>query len=416
MVAKPKPHVFLSHVREDAERIERLAAALEARGVATWIDRHQIKPGQRWQKAIEEAIRSGAFFVACFSQAYAARTRSYVNKELLIAIEEVQLRPEEASWFIPIRLDECEIPDRRIGPELSIRSFQWLDMFPDWAKSVSRLIEVIGTSPRPELLAPLSVFRDIDAPWCPELVVIPPGTFIMGSTRAQRRWTIGLGMRGVFLEMPQHRVNIEAPFAVGRYPVTFDEYDHFATATPRPSRSGATIFRAQLNDEGSGRGRQPAINVSWDDGQDYVAWLSQETGKPYRLLSEAEWEYACRAGTTTLFSWGDDITNADANCYAIVGKTTEVGSYPPNPWGVYDMHGNVWEWVEDCLNQSYTGAPTDGRAWIRGDCGNRGVRGGSWRDNPAYLRSAYRGFRDPANRINTMGFRVARALSRDADP
>ncbi len=159
MVAKAKPHVFLSHVREDAERVERLAADLEARGIGTWIDRHQIKPGQRWQKAIEEAIRSGSFFVACFSKAYATRTRSYMNEELLIAIEEVRLRPGKAAWFIPIRLDDCEIPDRRIGPELSIRSFQWLDMFRDWAKSVDRLVEAIGPvpavaqhSPRPRTL------------------------------------------------------------------------------------------------------------------------------------------------------------------------------------------------------------------------------------------------------------------------
>jgi TIR domain len=130
MAAKAKPHVFLSHVREDAERVQRLADDLEARGIGTWVDRHKIKPGERWEKAIEDAIRSGAFFVACFSQAYAARTRSYVNKELAIAIEEVQLRPETASWFIPIRLDDCEIPDRQIGPALSIRSYQWLGHVP----------------------------------------------------------------------------------------------------------------------------------------------------------------------------------------------------------------------------------------------------------------------------------------------
>jgi hypothetical protein len=151
MVATLKPHVFLSHVREDAEHVGRLAAALEARGVATWVDRNKIKPGERWQKAIEEAIRSGAFFVACFSQAYAGRDRSYMNEELSIAIEEVRLRPEEASWFIPIRLDDCEIPDRRIGPELGIRSFQRLDMFPDWANSIDSLVEAIGPSSHPGL-------------------------------------------------------------------------------------------------------------------------------------------------------------------------------------------------------------------------------------------------------------------------
>jgi uncharacterized LabA/DUF88 family protein len=146
MMTRPRPHVFLSHVREDAGRVERLAAGLEARGIGAWIDRHQIRPGQRWQQAIEDAIRSGSFFVACFSQAYSARTRSYMNEELLVAIEEVRLRPEAASWFIPVRLDECAIPDRRIGPGLSIGSFQRLDMFPDWDKSLERLAQTIGPS------------------------------------------------------------------------------------------------------------------------------------------------------------------------------------------------------------------------------------------------------------------------------
>jgi hypothetical protein len=146
MAVKSRPHVFLSHVREDAERIERLASALEARKIKTWIDRHHIKPGQRWQKAIEDAIRSGAFFVACFSKASAVRARSYMNEELQIAIEEIRLRPTEISWFLPIRLDNCEIPDRPIGPGFSMRSLQWLDMFPDWAEGVERLAQTIAPS------------------------------------------------------------------------------------------------------------------------------------------------------------------------------------------------------------------------------------------------------------------------------
>lgn len=145
MAADLKPHVFLSHVREDAEHVERLAADLEARGIETWIDRHKIKPGQRWQKAIEDAIRSGAFFVACFSHAYSARTRTYMNEELHLALEEVRLRPAETSWFIPIRLDDCVIPDLPIAPNVTVRSYQWLDMFPDWAQSVERLAEAINS-------------------------------------------------------------------------------------------------------------------------------------------------------------------------------------------------------------------------------------------------------------------------------
>jgi formylglycine-generating enzyme required for sulfatase activity len=260
MVAKPKPHVFLSHVREDAERVERLAADLEARGIQTWIDRHKIKPGERWEKAIEDAIRSGTFFVACFSHAYAARTRSYMNEELLLAIEEVRLRPDEASWFIPIRLDNCEISDRRIGPGLSIRSFQWLDMFPDWARSVERLAEAIGSSSRPDhRLEPLAVFRDIDAPWCPEMVVMPTGSFLMGATEAERRWASERDARADVAsispfrlfgdeEKPRHKVQIAHRFAVGRYPVTFGEWD-FCTHV-----GGCDGYRPY--DEGWGSGRR----------------------------------------------------------------------------------------------------------------------------------------------------------------
>jgi TIR domain len=130
MVTAPQPHVFLSHVREDAQTVERLATGLGARGIETWIDRHKINPGQRWEKAIEDAIRSGAFFVACFSQAYAAKSSSYMNEELHLATREVRRKPLNRSWFLPIRLDDCAIPDWPIGPELSIRSFQWLDHVP----------------------------------------------------------------------------------------------------------------------------------------------------------------------------------------------------------------------------------------------------------------------------------------------
>jgi formylglycine-generating enzyme required for sulfatase activity len=395
-VAKPGPHVFLSHVRDDAERVERLAAALEARSIETWLDRHQIKPGQRWQKAIEDAIRSGAFFVACFSQAYAERTRSYMNEELLLAIEEVRLRPEEATWFIPIRLDDCEIPDRRIGPELNIRSFQWLDMFPDWERSVERLAEAIKPSSTPDhLLETFAVFRDIDALWCPELVAIPPGNFMMGSPENEDGRNDNEG--------PQHEVTFAEHFAVGRYPVTFEEYDRFAEAA----------WRQLPRDEGWGRGRRPTINVFWDDANAYVRWLSEETGQPFHLLSEAEWEYVCRAGTTTRYWWGDsDPTSEQANFGRNVGKTTEVGAYLPNPWGLYDMHGNVWEWVEDCWHDSYEGAPLHGSAWKSGAGGSRIVRGGSWSGVPEDLRSAGRGRSKSGGRDLSVGFRVARKLSR----
>jgi formylglycine-generating enzyme required for sulfatase activity len=186
--------------------------------------------------------------------------------------------------------------------------------------------------------------------------------------------------------------------------VTFEEYDHFVEV----------MGREKPDDESWGRGRRPVINVSWNDAKAYVAWLKQASGKHYRLLSEAEWEYACRAGTTTRYAWGDDPpTPEQANFGRKVGKTTEVGIYPANPWGLYDMHGNVWEWVEDCWHDSYGGAPNDGSAWLEedgGDCGSRILRGGSWGNGPGVLRSANRDSVGPDDRGLIVGFRIARTL------
>jgi formylglycine-generating enzyme required for sulfatase activity len=237
-----------------------------------------------------------------------------------------------------------------------------------------------------------------DAPFAPELVVMPAGEFMMGSGDEEEV--------GYEVERPQHRVTIAQRFAIGRYPVTFDEYDRFCQATGRN----------KPEDQGWGRGRQPAINVSLQDAQEYLAWLSQETGWVYRLPSEAEWEYACRAGTTARYSFGDAITPKDAN-YADSGlsRTSEVGTYPANSWGLYDMHGNVWEWVEDDWHENYRDAPSDGSAWKDAKAGGSPrlcvLRGGSWDPYPRDCRSACRGwFGTDAGEVD-IGFRVARTLS-----
>jgi formylglycine-generating enzyme required for sulfatase activity len=184
------------------------------------------------------------------------------------------------------------------------------------------------------------------------MVVVPPGTFKMGDIQ-----------RNFFdSEKPVHTVSIAKPFAIGRYPITFDEYDRFASATSRPLP----------NDAGWGRGRQPAINVSWDDAVEYAMWLSGQTGKRYRLPTEAEWEYAARAGTETNYWWGNDMMHGMAN-YDVGSRwgdsrwggkqTSPVGSFPANLFGLYDRAGNVWEWVQDDWHENYKGAPADGAAW-----------------------------------------------------
>jgi formylglycine-generating enzyme required for sulfatase activity len=241
-------------------------------------------------------------------------------------------------------------------------------------------------------LTPGTVFHDLDAPWCPEMVVIPAGRFLMGSPEGEAGSSDD--------ERPQHEVTIAHPFALGRYPVTFGEYDQFCEKT----------FRPRLGDKGWGRGRRPVIGVSWVDATDYCAWLSMQTGKPYRLPSEAEWEYACRAGTTTAYWWGDRFDATKANAAGKVGRTSEVGSYLANPWGLFDMHGNVWEWCEDLWHDDYNDAPRDGAAWVAGRPSERVRRGGSFEDRPRALRSAVRDPREPDDR-GFRGFRVARSLT-----
>jgi formylglycine-generating enzyme required for sulfatase activity len=161
------------------------------------------------------------------------------------------------------------------------------------------------------------------------------------------------------------------------------------------------------------------INVSWDDAQRYVEWLSRLTGRPYRLLTEAEWEYAARAGTMTVYPWGDEIGKGNANCNGCGSEwdgrqTSPVGSFKPNAFGLYDVAGNAWQWVQDCYHDGYDGAPGDGSAWTEGDCGNRILRGGSWINSPEDLRSARRVGLTTDYRFYFLGFRVGRTLSAGA--
>jgi len=198
-------------------------------------------------------------------------------------------------------------------------------------------------------------------------------------------------------------VNIGYSFAVGVHEVTFAEWD--------ACTAGGGCNGYSPDDEGWGRGNRPAINVSWEDAQLYVQWLSAKTGNRYRLLSESEWEYVARAGTTTAYHFGGSIASSQANLNYNEGKTVPVGSYPPNAFGLHDVHGNVWEWTHDCWNDNYQGAPNDGSAWQSGDCRRRAMRGGSWLNRPGGLRSALRGGSAVGYRSSNYGFRVARTLT-----
>ncbi|MFC0134629.1 serine/threonine protein kinase [Massilia eurypsychrophila] len=254
----------------------------------------------------------------------------------------------------------------------------------------------------------------------PDLVLIPTGRFQMGSPEHERKKAMEAGSQKPWLdrETPQHWVGIEQPIAMGRYPVTVRQWREFVEATdwqPQGQFNWAAPGFAQADDH-------PVVGVSWHDAQLYLRWLTTMTGQVYRLPSEAEWEYACRAGTKTAFYFGDtistDLANYDGN-YSYNGSpkgvyrqgTSRVGEFPPNPWGLYDMHGNVWEWMQDVVHDNYDGAPNTGRAWEEGgDQGRRILRGGSWLYNPRYLRSALRNGFSAALGNDIVGFRVARNL------
>lgn len=288
---------------------------------------------------------------------------------------------------------------------------------------VALLIVVLVAEPsRAQDLDRISASKDCAA--CPEMVEIPAGVYAMGSPDMEP---------GRFKnEGPQHRVTIAYPLAVGKYEVTRREFAQFVAASGYTAQPGCNEWRPdgkwKLNSGNSWKTPgfeqtefDPVVCVTWNDAKAYVNWLSKETGKAYRLLSEAEWEFASRAGSVTARPWGDQLSRDDAN-YGANGRnqpyaegrdrwtyTAPVASFAPNAFGLYDPIGNVWEWVEDCWNERYDGAPSDGTAWTSGDCGERVIRGGSWYSDPRRVRSAVRyAFGSGVNRTK-VGFRVARS-------
>ena len=240
---------------------------------------------------------------------------------------------------------------------------------------------------------------------CPEMIVVPAGSFSMGSPATEPEHNPSEG--------PQHTVTIARPFAVGKFALSFDEWDACI------ADGGCNAYKP--DDYGWGRGHQPVIDVSSADAEAYVAWLSKKTGKHYRLLSEAEYEYVARAGTKTPFWWGSSISTGQANYDGSYtydngaeseyrARTLPVDSFLPNPWGLYQVSGNVYELTQDCYHDDYEGAPTDGSAWTAETCSERSVRGGSWSSLPGNLRSGSRGRVSATHRSNGLGFRVARTL------
>jgi formylglycine-generating enzyme required for sulfatase activity len=295
----------------------------------------------------------------------------------------------------------------------------------------------VGTPPSSHAASPLSVAEERalqpqdtfkECHDCPEMLVVPPGSFMMGSPESEperESWQKGT-------ESPQIKVTVARPFAAAKFSVTRGEFAKFVNQTGYEIEDGCYAYsgsewRLQRTLSWRSPGftqddQHPVVCVNWDDAKAYVAWLSHKTGATYRLLSEAEREYVTRAGTTTPFWWGTSITPRQANyngnsTYAGGGlageyrrRTVPVDSFEANPFGLYNVHGNVWEWTEDCWNESNADNPANGSARVTGDCSHRVVRGGSWGSLAWRLRAAVRGWDSTDVRDYFYGFRVARKL------
>ncbi|MGF1547360.1 MAG: SUMF1/EgtB/PvdO family nonheme iron enzyme [Thiotrichales bacterium] len=401
--------IFICYSSKDLTIATRVRDHLRAAGWQVFMDRH-IQAGHRWSQEIEQELAAARAVVVLWSTN--AKASRFVMDEAHEAADRNVLYPVRIeNVAIPHGFRQFQTPDllawdgdiAHDGFKLLLESLRThLDPAP-----VASVAPPASSTPQPKPKSPLilpspgQTFRDTlkSGGEGPLMVVIPSGRFLMGSPASEPK--------RVENEGPQHTVTFARPFAMGVHAITFDDYDRFASATKRDLPG----------DRKWGRGTRPAINVSWNDAQDYCAWLKEQTGRPYRLPSEAEWEYACRAGTTTPFHFGERLTTGQANFDGnhtyngsakgeYRGKTLPVGSFTANAFGLYDMHGNVWEWCQDRWHDNYDGAPTNGTAWESGDKVARVLRGGSWFNYPTGCRAASRGSFDPGARSYLIGFRL----------
>ena len=247
------------------------------------------------------------------------------------------------------------------------------------------------TAPAPGVAGAVAAVKDCDA--CQLMVALYPQPFTMGSNGSDPS------------ERPAHKVALRSPFAIGKYEVTVGQWAQCVKASVCPSVPSAANAAENL----------PMRDVSWDEAQLYLKWLSTVSRRPYRLPTEAEWEYAARGGTSTRYWWGDQMKGGNASCQGCgepwkADGPPPVGSFVANPFGLADMNGSVWEWVQDCWHSSYKGAPLDGSAWADANCQSRVIRGGSWRENGSYMLSTTRFKYDASVRQSQNGFRVARTI------
>ncbi|MDB9404630.1 SUMF1/EgtB/PvdO family nonheme iron enzyme [Microcystis sp. CS-574] len=432
---KSEIQIFLAHASEDKPAVLALYNRLKQAGYKPWLDKKDLIPGQIWRDEIPKAIKASQIFLACLS-GKSANKQGYIQRELRIALDTFGEMLPGTIFFIPMRLEECEIPDLRLAEVgLNLRDIHRLDYWEeDGFEQLERAIgyqfklepeepkqplsvfnfEVVGVNAKGEQINKESkqsqYFReDLGNGITLEMVAIPGGTFTMGSPPNEKD--------SYDDERPQHEVNVP-PFFIGKYPITQAQWRAIASRTDLKVKQDLDFNPAYFKDRPDSD-RRPVEQVNWYDAIEFCARLSKLTRREYRLPSEAEWEYACRAGTTTPFYFGETITGELANYDASKiyaeepngeyrEETTPVGQFPPNAFGLYDMHGNVWEWCADTWHGNYDGAPRDDSVWIKNGYNNRSpLRGGSWCLNPSLCRSAYRSYgnRRVSSYFND-GFRV----------
>lgn len=382
--------IFISYAREDEARVKQLYQHLADAGFQPWLDREHIVPGMKWEPVIKKALKQSDFVLVCLSGA-SINKRGFLQREIKQALEQADEKLEHDVYLIPARLDDCEMPD-------ALSEIQWVDLFEDdgWQQLLKAfeygLKQRGKTMPAPashiariETAASLhsvsthKSFTD-DLNGVPlEMIYVPGGSFKMGSPKGE----------GDDNERPQRDVTVPG-FFIGKCQITQAQWQAVMGKNPSSFKGDPAL---------------PVENISWNDAKDFCEKLAKMTGKAYRLPSEAEWEYACRAGTT-----GDYAGELDAMAWYrknAEGKTHSVGQKQHNAFGLYDMHGNVWEWCEDVWHDNYKDAPTDSSAWLSGGNSSlRVLRGGSWFYFGWLCRSAIRNRIGAGVRIFYIGFRV----------
>jgi formylglycine-generating enzyme required for sulfatase activity len=454
------PRIFISYRRQDAKYQARSIYAAFAREVGrenVFMDVDSIPPGANFRKILKDWVDQCEILLALIGPEWIdARDPQTGQRRLENPSDFVRIEIGEALRrdipVVPVLLDGAALPQaHQLADdlkELCDRQAEFVE-YRTFDADVERLIKKLRLSARPAAPGPapddgrIKIDAAIvtgapggrllpgngksewfkDHPLAPEMAIIPKGQFVMGSPAGEE----GRGDE----EGPQHSVAIGAPFALGRFAVTLGEFGAFVEATGHAMPDEMYTFENEKWETRKGRSfrnpgfaqtpRHPVVGVSWDDAAAYCQWLKKTTGKDYRLPSEAEWEYACRAGSSTPFWWGSSISTDDANYdgnYTYGGgktgqyrkATAPVESFKPNPWGLYQVHGNVWEWCADPWHKNYRGAPEDGSVWQGGDEARRVLRGGSWDSIPGVVRAAWRCRYFSGVRLNSVGFRVARTL------